>query len=981
MENKAIRGFLASVATMAVVTVNLSSLLGTVNAQEGIPIENPISYPKDELVKEENQQESKNLSEQINIEASSAKPSIEKSKLENYLQAKNISKERFDTTKTQVAQKLQGEHAKDLFFVKFVDDQENDTKIALHEEVKSIVGNEPVRGGYIKRSNNFDIVKINPEVSLEDQMALYAINPNVELVEPNYIFKKSIWSVTGTTAKPDDWGSDSKHWYHVKTKLPEVFKAQGCGTANDYFCGGTNTVTIAVIDTGVAYEDATLSFDYYNTNYTIDYDKSPQLSTSQLWSNKGETYGGGDDDINSFCDDVYGLDADQYYDNFLDWYLYDMSGDLGSGWKPAYKDLCQTSNDLKDDGRPNDDDGHGTFVTSILSSTIDDGLYSFGMVPNAKIMSIKALDYTGAGTSLSVGDAIFYAAYEGAHIVNLSLGTDEDADYIRSMVTYARDRGTLLVAATGNDGTSVDYPAKYSAEFNNVIAVGATETDDSRSSYSNYGAEVDIVAPVHSGSTQGSAVTGLTFADTDSNEWDPDVNFPNKTLDTLAERSAAASFKNFDETYLRGTSFAAPQVTGAAAMLMSKNSALTAAQVKSILRNTASRVSDGVCNTEDDNQVGCGIVNIKAAWDVTVLNSWGDWEKSGASLSQVSLLEFEGKIVEAISGIDNVARVRILNADGTVYRDWERSGSSVAKVALASHGDKLFVSLPGVDGFVRTRIFDLSENAWGEWNKSGASYTEVTLETAGAYVFQGIRGIDNVARVRILNADGTVYRDWERSGSSMAKVALENVGNSVFTSVSGVDGFVRTRRYDLNTHTWNDWNKSGASNMEVNLIALDTTKLAQSITGLDKVARVRILNSDGTVSNDWERSGSSTKPVATAYIDNTLVLSIVGEDTYVRTRFYSPTLNLWGAWDKSGASNDTVTLQTIGVSNVYQGIRGTDNVARIRLLNINTGVVHDWVRSGSTLAPVEMEKLGSDRMFVAIPGIDTYVRNRITYRQ
>ena len=127
--------------------------------------------------------------------------------------------------------------------------------------------------------------------------------------------------------------------------------------------------------------------------------------------------------------------------------------------------------------------GHGTGIAGIITQ----------VAPNATILPIRALDGDGSGDLLSVAVAVVWAVQRNADIINLSLGTDADFFTLESVLKYARSRGVLLVAAVGNSGDAhVAYPARYDAE---VIGVGSVDASDTKSSFSAYGPELELLAP------------------------------------------------------------------------------------------------------------------------------------------------------------------------------------------------------------------------------------------------------------------------------------------------------------------------------------------------------------------------------------------------------------------------------------------------------------------------------------------------------
>jgi hypothetical protein len=135
---------------------------------------------------------------------------------------------------------------------------------------------------------------------------------------------------------------------------------------------------------------------------------------------------------------------------------------------------------------------HGTETTGILAATGNNGKGIAGVNWQTKILPIQAIDDDGNGDTLTVGHAIYYAANMGVDVISISLGSSLSDPYVRQAVQYALDKGSLVVAAAGNDGCDcMLYPANYPE----VFAVGADNSSNQRSSFSSYGANLDILAP------------------------------------------------------------------------------------------------------------------------------------------------------------------------------------------------------------------------------------------------------------------------------------------------------------------------------------------------------------------------------------------------------------------------------------------------------------------------------------------------------
>ncbi len=224
-------------------------------------------------------------------------------------------------------------------------------------------------------------------------------------------------------------------------------------------------------------------------------------------------------------------------------------------------------NIIQPEEEPIDDVGHGTHVTGVISATVNNLEGVAGMTWYDKVMPIKVLDQTGAGTTYSVAQGIIWATDHGAKIINMSLGNYAQAEFLHDAIRYAFDKDVVLIAASGNDNT--DQPG-YPAAYPEVFAVGATDYQEQRAPFSNYGSYIDVAAP------------GVTIAST----------YPDNQYAALS-----------------GTSMASPHVAALAALIRSVNPLLTNVEVMKIMRNTAVDLGE----TGRDDLFGYGQINVKQA--------------------------------------------------------------------------------------------------------------------------------------------------------------------------------------------------------------------------------------------------------------------------------------------------------------------------------------------------------------------------------
>ena len=212
-----------------------------------------------------------------------------------------------------------------------------------------------------------------------------------------------------------------------------------------------------------------------------------------------------------------------------------------------------------DDGKTNISVGHGTMVAGIVART----------APHASIMPIRVLDADGTGTMLHVLQGLHYAVTHGAKVINMSFGTPEKSRVLEDALSEAHDAGIVLVASAGNEASS---DLRYPAACQNVLAVASVDKDNRRSSFSNYGSYISLVAP-------GSSIR--------STYW-------------------TGGYATWS-----GTSFASPFVAAEAAELIAQDSTRDSGEVGRRIRDTARKVD--TINPAYTRMLGAGLINMKAA--------------------------------------------------------------------------------------------------------------------------------------------------------------------------------------------------------------------------------------------------------------------------------------------------------------------------------------------------------------------------------
>ncbi|MHC4157655.1 MAG: S8 family serine peptidase [Planctomycetota bacterium] len=270
---------------------------------------------------------------------------------------------------------------------------------------------------------------------------------------------------------------------------------------------GSSEIIVAVVDTGVDY----IHRDIQNN----------------MWINNGEIPDNAiDDDGNGYIDDIFGYDF------------------------------------FNGDGDANDDHGHGTHCAGIIAADTNNALDIAGLSWNSKIMTLKSFGAHGRGRVADAVNALYYAVENGADITSNSWTSGGHSETLEEVTAYAHSQGVITVAAAGNTGCNCpEYPAGYE----HVIAVAATDSNDSKPFFSNYGEWVDIAAP-------GVDVLSLRATGTS-------MGFPYDSYNTVAS----------------GTSMACPHVSGACALILSFYPEISIDKLRDILLETADAIDPETC--------------------------------------------------------------------------------------------------------------------------------------------------------------------------------------------------------------------------------------------------------------------------------------------------------------------------------------------------------------------------------------------------
>ena len=268
----------------------------------------------------------------------------------------------------------------------------------------------------------------------------------------------------------------------------------------------------------------------------------------------------------------------------------DLAGKVDSRWTVSAKGRVSRN------ARAIDDVGHGTAVASLIAAN-GFGMQGFGGETHVVAVRVPRMTAVAVAAALLKLDAL------GARIVNMSFGSQApERPVVLAAIRKVEADGLLLVAAAGNEGGPVSHPA---ADLGNGgIAVGASDPDGRLAFFSNAGAGLSLLAP---GADRGPC-SGVLVAAPTNNEFVGDC-YPTWVA------AGGASY-----AFVAGTSFAAPEVAGIAALIWAARPGLTNVRVAAIIEQSARRPVQGWTPT-----MGCGLLDAGAALALATSHSDAEW--------------------------------------------------------------------------------------------------------------------------------------------------------------------------------------------------------------------------------------------------------------------------------------------------------------------------------------------------------------------
>jgi serine protease len=406
-----------------------------------------------------------------------------------------------------------------------------------------------VAASHIERPSyaNFDLLQIPIESDAETAAAELRARPDVEYAQPRYRNYPML--------RPNDPLYD-RQWSFPLLDMERAWDIQP---------NAGSDVTVAVLDTGVAFRTATLR---YNSRFSW-----PLAGTSLVFPALGPV-------------DV----------------PFAVAPELGAARFVAPRDF------IWDDDLPFDLDGHGTHVSGTIGQLTNNNVGVAGMAFNVRLMPVKVIDEVwdfvfgapSSGTDDVVARGVRYAADNGAKVINMSIGRTEGgaALVVEDAIRYAVSRGVFVAVAAGNSadtGNAASRTAEAAPNIAGMVAVASVSRDRQRAFYSTTNSYVEIAAPGGDQRRHGSA--GGVLQQT----LDPDV------LHTYLNTYRAPRADSFSYEYFQGTSMATPHVSGFAALLVQQGITSPAA-IEAAMKQFAIDLG----RSGDDSEYGAGLINPRA---------------------------------------------------------------------------------------------------------------------------------------------------------------------------------------------------------------------------------------------------------------------------------------------------------------------------------------------------------------------------------
>lgn len=637
----------------------------------------------------------------------------------------------------------------------------------------------------VKFKNDSKVYKFQVSIEMDIMTIIkdYQGQSEIEYLEPNYLV-----TATAFPSDPDY----PLQWYLNTVNAKDTWSKELVVREQERI---TRQSVIAILDTG------------------IDLDH-PDLK-DKIWVNSDERANDGiDNDRNGYRDDINGWDF------------------IGNDANPN-PDFTSGYNE--------DAVKHGTIVAGIAAAATHNNQGISGMSWFSRIMPLRVLDSTGTGDVYSVIQAIDYAIANGVDVINMSFVGSGFSQSLFNTIKKAYNSDVLIVAAAGNtdpkiNGVDLDifrsYPVCYdgAATENMVIGVASVGKDLKKSTFSNYGGCVDLVAP------------GESF------------------YSTQVYDQTVSGFTKYYDGYWSGTSLSAPLVTGTLAAIKALRPTFSAAQIKSFVLENTKDISS--YNSNYLGKLGSGLLDSAKAL--------------AATLGQVKPKEkkAENNYIIAGLGFGSFPQLKILETDGTIFKSFYaysphfNGAINVASGDVNGDGKAEIITGAGVGGGPHVRIFNIEGQvvsqffAYDKNLRGGVNVAVGDINNDG--IDEIITGIGKGAppEVKVFDYQGNIIYDFFTYGQNFAggvKVAVGDVnsdGKAEIITGAGVGGGPQVMVFETNgrlIYQFFAYNKNFKGGVNVACGDVHGDGQAEIIASIEQgsVPTVRVFNYRGVTLNNF----------------------------------------------------------------------------------------------------------------------------------
>ncbi|PTX90942.1 PQQ-binding-like beta-propeller repeat protein [Opitutus sp. ER46] len=534
----------------------------------------------------------------------------------------------------------------------------------------------------------------------------------------------------------------------------------------------------------------------------------------------------------------------------------DIAGNLWTNPSPTISDL-HGANFVGGAGRavsgdPTDDDGHGTHVAGTIGAVGNNAFGVTGVAWKVKLMAVKVFPAGAKGSISEIAAGVNYAISHGAHIINASYGGDASTTYSATelaSITAARNAGIIFVAAAGNAGADMDVARFYPASFalDNIVTVGASNRRDEVSTFSNYGAAVDLYAP-------GEEILSLNYAN------------------------------NSGTATKSGTSMATPHVAGALALLKAQFPSDTYRQSINRLLRGAERGT----RFASRSQTGARL-NLYNALTTTSNLPFNDAFASRPSFTNTNLV-IRSNNAGATAEANEPAHAGFA-ASATLWWEWKAPASGTVSVSTSGSAYDTVLAL-----YTGTSVDALTAVASNDNDSSGTTSRITFSATAGTTYQIAVGGKSGATGLTLLSI-GTI----PANDAFASPVTLSGASTHVTATNANCSREVNEPRIVSNaggTSLWYRWTAPQSRRYQIGAVSAEFDPILGVYTGSTLASLAAVATNDNLSSFGTAAVCTFTATAGTTYL--------IAVDSKSATTVGTFTLNITDSEWQAGAG-DAIT--------------------------------------------------------------------------